>query len=130
MNQEKPLVQVVDQFILEQIDTVPHLEALLLAWNKREKAWPVEEMSRLLFIPEEMASKILRDLMQRGLLEAVPGEGGYVYKSASPEQDSVLAAVDATYRRELIRVTRMIHSKGPASLRDFARAFRFTKEKD
>lgn len=26
-------------FILEQIESVPHLEALLLAWNSRPQAW-------------------------------------------------------------------------------------------
>ena len=41
-----------------------------------------------------------------------------------------MAAVDTTYRRELIRVSRLIHSKPSAAVREFARAFRLKKERD
>jgi hypothetical protein len=34
------------------------------------------------------------------------------------------------YRREVVRVSNMIHAKPALALRDFAQAFRFTKEKD
>jgi len=36
--------------------------------------------------------------------------------------------VDETYRREVVRVSTLIHSKPSSPVRDFARAFRFTKE--
>ena len=36
----------------------------------------------------------------------------------------------AAYRRELVRITRMIHAKGPAGARAFARAFKLTSDKD
>jgi len=131
MTEESPGARQADQFILEQIDTVPHLEALLLVWNRRPKTWSVHEMARALYVPDELAAKILRDLVQRGLLGESPESAGqFRYTSVSEEQDNLVRLVDATYRRELIRVSRMIHAKAPSSLREFARAFRFTKEKD
>jgi len=131
MTEENPGARQVDQFILEQIDTVPHLEALLLVWNRRPKAWSVPEMAKALYVPEELAAKVLRDLTQRGLVGESPESAGqYRYSSVSEDQDGLMRQVDATYRRELIRVSRMIHSKAPSSLREFARAFRFTKEKE
>jgi hypothetical protein len=36
--------------------------------------------------------------------------------------------VEKTYRRELLRISRMIHSKAPSSVREFARAFKFKKD--
>ena len=128
MNEETSLV---DQFILEQIDTIPHLEALLLVWNKRPKAWSVDEMAGALYVPAELAVKVLRDLVQRGLLEETPSPPlEYRYKFHSAERENLIALVEKTYRRELIRVSRMIHAKAPFAVRDFARAFRFTKEKE
>jgi hypothetical protein len=38
--------------------------------------------------------------------------------------------LDAAYRRELVRITRMIHAKGPTGARAFARAFKLTNDKD
>ncbi|HEY4054093.1 MAG TPA: hypothetical protein VGL74_10130 [Terriglobales bacterium] len=126
MNGENP---PVDQFILEQIDTIPHLEALLLVWNRRPKAWSLEEMAQSLYVPADLAAKVLKDLAQRDLIEETDS-GSYQYKSHSAEKDALIAEVSETYRRQLIRVSRMIHAKAPSAMRDFAQAFRFTKEKD
>lgn len=131
MTEKNPLSGQVDRFILEQIDTIPHLEALLLVWHRRPKAWSASEMAGSLFVPLELAAKILRDMEQRGLLKERPASSGqYAYHSQSEEHDRLMGAVEETYRRELIRIARMVHAKTPASLRDFARAFRFTKEKE
>ncbi|HKW18945.1 MAG TPA: hypothetical protein VJO35_15660 [Terriglobales bacterium] len=120
----------VEQFIHDQIDTVPHLEALLLIWRSRPKTWPVEEMSKALYVPVELAGDILRDLAQKRLVEeTLDSSHEYRYLS-SPERDSLFEHLDASYRRDLIRITRMIHAKAPAAIREFARAFRFTKEKE
>lgn len=131
MVEQDPTAEQVDHFILEQVDSVPHLEALLLAWRHRPKAWTISEMASALYVPAELAEKILRELGQRNLLLELPQTPQrFEYRSNSPQQDDLIARVDQTYRRELIRITRMIHSKVPTSLREFARAFRFSQEKD
>jgi len=119
----------VDQFIIEQVPSVPHLEALLLIWNNRPRQWSVDEMARYLYVPNDAASRILDELAGRDLIVRA-GETGqfYAYNSDSPERDELLRNVDATYRRELVRVSGMIHSKASAAVRDFARAFRFKKD--
>lgn len=121
----------VDQFILEQIDTVPHLEAFLLVWSKRPKAWSVNEVAGALYVPAEITEKVLRDLVQRGLLsEQLEFSGRYQYRSSSAQWDDFIAVLHRTYSHELIRVSKLIHSKAPSAVQEFARAFRFTKEKD
>src|SRR5579872_266084 len=118
----------VDQFLRDQIDTVPHLEALLLLWNSRPKLWSIEDMARGLFLTSEAAREILRDLARRGLIVTVPGEVETYCYEPEEKRDQLVSSVDSTYRRELIRVSRLIHSKPSAAIREFARAFRFKKD--
>jgi DNA-binding MarR family transcriptional regulator len=120
----------VDQFLLEQIDTVPHLEALLLLWNSRPREWLVEEMASSLYLAPEAAKSILDDLARRGLISAITGASESFRYDPGPERDQIIEATDAAYRRELIRITRLIHSKPSAAIRAFARAFRIKKERE
>jgi predicted transcriptional regulator len=121
----------VDRFIIEQIDSVPHLEALLLLFNSQPKAWPTEEMANSLYVRNDIAEKILDALLQRNLIardSKVPDV--YFYSAEDEHRNSLLEAVDAVYRKEVVRISSMIHSKGSAGVRDFARAFRIKKDKE
>ena len=120
----------VDQFLQDQIDTVPHLEALLLLWNSRPKPWSVEEMANGLFVAREAAKEILEDLVRQRLIVPVSAAREVYRYESEPDKDRLLAAVDSTYRRELIRISRMIHSKPSKAVREFARAFRIKKDRE
>lgn len=115
----------IDQFILDEIDSVPHLEALLLLWNQRPKAWPLPEMAAALYIPPDQTLPIMQDLTRRGLADFESGH--YLYRD-TPERNDLIGKVDRMYRREVVRISTMIHSKPSASVRAFARAFRFKKD--
>jgi hypothetical protein len=54
----------------------------------------------------------------------------YSYFSRSKEQDEMMLLVDNAYRRDLVRISTMIHSKASSSIREFARAFRFKRGQD
>jgi hypothetical protein len=125
MTQPTPDRAEVDKFILEQLDTVPHLEALLLLWNSRPKCWSLDEMEKSLYVSGEATQAILQDLKQRGL--ATEDSERYSYNTQFLEE-GLIRELDKTYRRELLRISRMIHSKAPSSVREFARAFKFTKD--
>lgn len=120
----------VDSFLRDYIDTVPHLEAFLLLWNSRPRPWSVKDMAEGLFVTPETAKRILDDLLYQQLIAGVSSRNEtYQYKS-DPERDELVALVDATYRRELIRVSTLIHSKPSAAIREFARAFRLKKDRE
>src|SRR5438309_1763247 len=112
MTQQTPDRAEVDNFILEQIDTVPHLEALLLLWNTRPKSWSLDEMEKSLYVSREATHAILQGLRQRRL--AKEDAESYSYNT-DLLQDKLVQEVDKTYRRELLRISRMIHSKAPSS---------------
>lgn len=119
----------VDRFICDEIETVPHLEALLLVWNSRPQPWTEENLARRLYISEQDVRTLLADLILRKLVVKVAGSpDGYRYESSGADKDQLMDAVDAAYRRELIRLSKLIHSKPSSSIRAFAKAFRLTKE--
>jgi hypothetical protein len=119
----------VDEFIIEKIDSVAHLEALLLLWNSRPKQWSPEELARRIYVDIKIARELLADLQRSDLVAAVPDAAEtYCYEKKSEERDQLIGLVDATYRYQIVRISNLIHSKGPSAVRDFARAFRFTKK--
>jgi hypothetical protein len=124
---ENPRDVEVDRFILDQIDSVPHIEALLILWNNRPHSCTDEELARLLFLPEDRTHQILADLVQRSLVQT--DERGCSAYNPAHSRDHLMEDVDRTWRRELVRVSNMIHSKGSPAVREFARAFRFRKDK-
>ncbi|MCE9553300.1 MAG: hypothetical protein K8T91_07970 [Planctomycetes bacterium] len=130
MAEENITTRTVDQFVLQQIDSVSHLEALLLVWNGRPKVWSIREMAQSLYVSTEVAGQILNDLARRGLVQEQDASSGhYECRLTSPELEKFMAHLDQTYRHELVRISKLIHSKAPSAVREFARAFRFTKEK-
>ncbi len=120
----------IDRFILDEIETVPHLEALLLLFSRRPSCCTAEEMAGLLYVQTEVASRILEGLRMRQLV-ATSGEAPirYQYAVSSQDRDQLIEDVEALYRRELVRIASMIHSKASPGVLDFARAFRFKKDK-
>lgn len=120
----------VERFLLDSIDTVPHLEALLLLYQSPSMAWTVAELAARIYVNERQAHVILEDLTRRSLIardEQSPAK--YQYISRVPEQGSLLDRVAQAYRTQLVQLTRFIHSNASSSVRDFARAFRL-KDKD
>lgn len=121
----------VYEFILEKIDSVPHLEALVLLWNSRPVGWICEELASRLYIPVEKVDSLLADLVRLQLITKSTTEPAkFSYNQRSQNQDEMMRLLDAAYRRDLVRISTMIHSKASPSVREFARAFRIKKDRD
>jgi hypothetical protein len=120
----------VEEFILREVDSVPHLEALLLLWNSRPKRWSGEEMAAALYVSEGEARQTLQGLARRKLAQTERGVAEEFWYGGGGEYDAQVAALDAAYRRNLVRISRMIHAKASPGVLGFADAFRFTKDKE
>ncbi len=118
----------VERFIRDEIDSVPHLEALLLLWRNAPNSWSASQLADHLYIHDGQGNAIADDLHRRGLI-ARDANGSFFYDANRPELNELVEAVDETYRRELIRISGIIHSKASPGIRAFADAFRFRKEK-
>ena len=82
-------------------------------------------MAQSLYISAEQTQPILRDLAKRGLITL---ESEFCCCQNAHPLDALLQEVDKVYRREVVRISTMIHSKPSPSVRAFARAFRLTKD--
>lgn len=119
----------VYRFILNQIDSVPQIEALLLLWESRPKQWTETEIAARLYVGVDVVKNIMQALHRRRLVAVNESEKRYWYENRAGG-DAVLEAVAVTYRRDLVRVSTFIHSKASSAVRDFADAFKFKKERD
>lgn len=120
----------VEQFLLAAIDTVPHLEALLLLFQNPATVWSVEDLAARIYVDGQQAFAVLEDLTRRKLLTRIePSPPKYQFVAQSTAQTELLHKVAQAYRTQLVQVARFIHSKPSASVRDFARAFRL-KDRD
>lgn len=124
-----PSREQIDRFVVDKIDSVPQLEALLLVWNRRPKKWYCSEIAKALYISPELAQGVIDHLLHSGLLGRVEGGADcFEMRAGSDETKQLLAGLDLMYRRELVRVSNLIHAKASRAVRDFASAFRFKKE--
>lgn len=119
------------RFIEDYIDSVPHLEALMLLWNSRPVGWTTDELSSRLYVPSEQVAVILRDLARMQFVgEVSSSPPRHAYVSRNQEQDETMHRVDSAYRHDLVRISNSIHTKASSAIREFAKAFRLRKEQD
>jgi hypothetical protein len=119
---EEPADDVL-QFISSRIDTVPELEALLLFWEQRPTTLTVKQLASRLYVPRGVGATVIRALERRKFVMRIADGSQYAYDAAWEPESEFMARVAETYRRHLIRVTRLIHSKAPTAVLEFARAF-------
>lgn len=130
MTERKPqAARDVDDFILANIESVPHLEMLMLLWKCRPTACTCEDLAARLYISLDRVLVLLRDLARLQLVAELD-PAGYRYVSNSAIQDELMGRVDDAYRHELVRISTMIHLKASSPIREFARAFQLKKEQD
>lgn len=127
--EQQPPDQEVLRFILDSLETVPHLEALLLMWQNRTTAWDPETLAARIYVPPAVGRAILEDFARRGFVRpAAEPPNAYTYDPSWDAERGVVPRVAELYRRQLVQVTKLIHSKGSTSVREFARAFQIKKE--
>jgi hypothetical protein len=114
------------EFILRYIDSVAHLEALLLLHGNPEETWTVARSAQRLYVTEQQASDVLNRLCADGFLSCE--NDVYRYAGQSQEQRAVIDRLAEAYTRQLIPITNIIHAR-PRRIREFADAFKFRKDR-
>lgn len=130
MDGEVPITDLpseVVRFLNERVDTVPHLEALLIVWESGA-AWDARQLSTRLYVDEEAATRVLHDLSRAGLFVTTDSVW-FVFDTGNVGAQELMPQVARTYRRNIARVATLIHDKTSSSAREFARAFEFKKDR-
>jgi hypothetical protein len=115
----------VREFILTYIESIAHLEALLLLMNKGEK-WTAASVAAQLYIDEQQAKDVLDRLCDSGLTAC--RDGTYWFNGEPPGQRAMVERLATLYSRHLIPVTNLVHSR-PSGIRAFAAAFKLRKDR-
>jgi|SRR5689334_13329372 DNA-binding IscR family transcriptional regulator len=116
-------------FLERRVDSVPHLEALLLLWLNPSTHWTAADISARVYVGPDQASNILADLARHGLITPLAEVSGRYTYNATWDESSLMQRVAATYRKSLVQVSKVLHAKSASNaVRDFARAFEFKPE--
>jgi hypothetical protein len=115
-------------FLLQHIDSIAQLEALLLLRADPTCTWSAETTAKRLYITTDEAAMVLEQLAADSFLttpQDVPG--GYQYHPASSEVAQMVDRVADLYAKYLIPVTNLIHAKPRTRVQEFADAFKLRK---
>lgn len=122
----EPIPADLRDFILRYIDSVAHLEALLLLRANPGTAWDVAATARRLYTSEHQAEEVLAQLCTEGLITRESDH--YRYGSPSSEILAMIDQLAESYAKQLIPITNLIHGK-PRRIRQFADAFKIRKDR-
>jgi len=86
-------------------------------------------MAAALYVGDSYAREVLQNLTRRELATQAESDL-FSYQSSSTERDTLVATLETEYRRNLIRITRILHAKASPGVREFADAFRFKKDRE
>lgn len=119
----------VKQFILQYIDSIVELEGLLLVRANPQEVWDARAIARRLYIEEPQAKALILRLAEQGFLHPIGDEVSfkYQYRATSPDLEAKLALLAEVYRKYLVPVTNLIHSRPKNRVQEFANAFRIRK---
>jgi hypothetical protein len=117
----------VRQFIVERIDSIVHMEALLLLFRNRGNKWDAASAANRLYVTEKEAAALLNQLWVQGFV--VDLKGTYQYRAGDPQFEQLVGEVADAYAKHLLPVTNLIHTKPSARIREFADAFKLRTDR-
>lgn len=122
---------IVRRFLSVKIDSIPHLEALLLLRDESNSSWHAESVSKRLYIAPDAATNIMLDLAKMGLvIQAGHNPPQWQYHARSGSLDEAVHATAAFYSRNVRVVADLVHAKSKPVPQLFADAFRLRRNKD
>jgi len=119
----------VQKFIIDHINSITHIEGLLLFRAAPDVRWAAISIAQRLYITERDAAQLLGHLKAQGFIEEEAGKG-YSYRPKSEELRGMVERVAGVYGQYLLPVTHLIHEKSQNQVQGFADAFLIRKDKE
>ncbi|MBA2409910.1 MAG: hypothetical protein H0V62_09115 [Gammaproteobacteria bacterium] len=117
-----------EDFVLQTLDSVAQLEALLLLRDHRAEEWSADMVAARLYIRAEETLSWLERLCGNGLLTSNSGSPLlYRYQPRSTALEQTVDRLVDVYAKQLVPVTHLIHSKPRTRVQEFADAFKLRK---
>ena len=120
----------IKQFVLKNIDSIAELEGLLMLRSHPQKEWTMEMLARSLYIGEPQAMLLLARLLEQGFIVVKGSDAAprYQYQPKSAEWRDRVEQLAELYKKYLVPITNLIHSKPKSRVQKFADAFRLRKD--
>jgi len=120
----------IKQFILESIESVAYLEALLLLRSKPDALWSSGAVANRLYIDQQQTAELLARLDADGFV-TLGGEDDpvYRYQPATAHLQQMVDSLAEFYAKHLVPITNLIHSKPKNRVQEFADAFKLRRDK-
>jgi hypothetical protein len=113
-------------FVLQHIDSIAQLEALLLLRANPRENWTLASIAKRLYMGENDVEVALSRVCRAGLV--IDSGGTYRYEPQMPASRELVDRLADAYARHLIPITNLIHDK-QREIREFANAFRIRRER-
>jgi hypothetical protein len=127
----EPVVPLeVQQFVLDRINSIAQLEALLIMRNAPDTWWASSSLAERLYISEPTCRAELEGLKSQGLVLSRQEDIGWQFRY-SPSTGDLREFVDRLvyyYAKHLVVISNLIHSKPRTRLHEFAEAFSLKKK--
>jgi predicted transcriptional regulator len=117
----------VKSFLTEMIESVAHLEVLLMLLSYPEKKFSAADVSRELRSNTHSATNQLNHLSQKGLLKS-HDNNCFQYAPLTPEMDEKVKQLYDVYKEMPVAVVTWIYEKPQNKLKDFSDAFKLKKD--
>jgi hypothetical protein len=126
----KPLIpDHVRRFIVSNVPTIPHLEAILLLRGSPGRSHSCALVAERLYIAEKVAAAVMGDLLSSGIVAlATEAPQNYLYAPSSEMLRRTVDDLATCYANHLVDITNLIHAKNSKKAQQFANAFKWRKE--
>jgi DNA-binding IclR family transcriptional regulator len=119
----------VHRFLHDHIESVEHLEVLLLLTRPPERGWSATEVAETLYSHPSSIKLRLARLLGQGLVREIE-EGCYQYSPKTAELHTTVQRVAECYHERRVAVITLIASKPLDNVRAFSDAFRIRRNKE
>jgi hypothetical protein len=104
----------IREFLDEHITSVSMLEALLLMHKTTGENWTADTLARRLYLNRDVGEQVVAQLSDAGFCALVaPAPPTYRYLPSGDGQRLLIDRLAATYEKNLIGLTNLIHSHSP-----------------
>ncbi len=119
----------IAKFIHEKIDSVGHLELLLLLRSTPNQSWSVRGLAARLYITEQQTTELIVRLWTHSLITSKAGEPPlYQYYPTSIEIRNKVDRLAELYAKYPLPLTNLIYAKPKIRVQRFADAFKIRKD--
>jgi hypothetical protein len=117
----------IKQFLIDNIDSIAHLEVLLKLFSNPEKNWNAEDLSKEMRSNISAATIQLVNLQRKGLIKS-NDDLSYRYEATNAELNKQIENLVLLYHDKPVAVVSCIYEKPTDKLKGFADAFKLKKD--